>query len=137
MSASLKLPVKLTIAMLVLAWATVPCPARAETTCELVVCDFLITIKMVAAGGDQALIDRWIADIESVWNGPVQGNGDSPTHGECDCDVSVRVEFGDWVKDCSDPAAKGYHCVEITPDYARDTSGKLHRAYMRGVSKNG
>jgi hypothetical protein len=137
MSDFLRLTVKLTIVTLVFAWATLPWPARAETTCELSDCDFTITIKMVAAGGNQALIDSWINDIKSVWNGPIQNNGDSPTHGECECPVYVEVEFGDWVKDCSDPAAKGYHCVEITPGYAKDASGKIHRAYMRGVSKNG
>jgi hypothetical protein len=139
MSASPRLTSKLTIAMLVLVCVTVPWPARAETTCVLSDCVFKITIKMVAVGGgeDPQAMNRWIADIESVWNGPVQGDGDSPTHGDCKCDVSVEVDFPKYVDSCSDPEAKGYHCIEITPGYARDTSGKLHRAYMRGVSKNG
>jgi len=143
MSAFLKLTVKLTILTLVLACVTAPWPARAETTCELYGCDFTITIKIVAVGGKEdpeateRTVQSWEQDIESVWNGPVQGNGDSPTHGECECDVNVDAVFEGYVENCSDPAAKGYHCVEITPDYARDTSGKLYRAYMRGVSNKG
>jgi hypothetical protein len=139
MSAFLKSSVKLTIATLVLAWAAFPWPARAETTCVLSDCVFKIKIKIVAVGGgeDPQAMNRWIADIISVWNGPVQGDGDSPTHGDCKCDVSVEVDFPKYVDSCSDSEAQGYHCVEITPGYARDTSGKLHRAYMRGVSKNG
>lgn len=125
------------IAVLAFLCATLPGLARGETTCERNGCIFTITIKMAAVGGTQDLIDGWVADIESVWNGPVINDGDSPTHGECECPVSVEVNFGGWVPDCSNPAANGYHCVEVTPDYARDTSNKIYRAYMRGVSQNG
>ena len=128
---------RVTIAMLALLWATLPQPAYAETTCELSGCTFTITIKMVAVGGTQELIDNWIDDIESVWNGPVIGDGDNPTHGDCECPVNVDVNFGGWVPDCSNPAANGYHCVEVTPGYARDSSNKHYRAYMRGVSNKG
>lgn len=128
---------RLTIAMLALVWATLPCGVCAETTCERIGCNFTITIKMVAVGGTQDLIDGWISDIESVWNGPVIDNGDSPSHGECECPVTVDVDFAGWVPDCSSPAAAGYHCVEVTPGYVRDTANKLYRAYMRGVSQNG
>ena len=137
MSAFPRRTIKLTILTLLLVWATVPWPARAETTCELSDCDFVISIKMVAVGGNDDLINGWISDIQSVWNGPIQNDGDSPTHGECECDVSVQVVFDGYVNNCSDPAANGYHCVEVTPGYAQETSGKIHRAYMRGVSKSG
>lgn len=109
----------------------------ATTTCERDGCDITITINMVAVGGNQQVIDDWIQDIESVWNGPVSGDGDSPTYGECDCPVHVEVNFAGWVNNCNDATAAQYHCIEITPDYAKDTAGKTYRGYMKGVSQNG
>lgn len=111
--------------------------ADATTTCERTDCNITITINMVAVGGNQQTIDNWIQDIDNVWNGPVIGNGDSPTFGECKCPVQVVVNFAGWVNDCDDQAAASYHCIEITPDYARDTAGGTHRAYMYGVSQKG
>lgn len=111
--------------------------AGANTTCDRNGCDITITINMVAIGGDQQVINDWIQDIESVWNGPVSGDGDSPTFGECDCPVHVEVNFAGWVNNCTDAAASPYHCIEITTGYARDTAGQNHRGYMKGVSQNG
>jgi len=111
--------------------------ASGETTCDRSGCDITITIKMTAVGGDQQTINKWIDDIEAVWNGPVKDDGDSPVYGECECPVTVSVAFAGWVNSCSSPAAAGYHCIEVTDGYAKDTAGKKYRAYMRGVSDNG
>lgn len=111
--------------------------AGATTTCNRNGCAITITINMVAVGGVQQTVSDWIQDIEGVWNGPVSGDGDSPTVGECSCPVRIEVNFAGWVNDCNDAAASSYHCIEITPGYARDAAGQNHRGYMKGISQNG
>lgn len=110
--------------------------AQARTTCERVGCDITITIHLTAVGGDQATIDAWIQDIENVWNGDTTA-GSPGTFGECECPVTVDVQFAGFLPDCSSAAMQGYHCIEITPGPARDTAGRNYPAYMRGVSQNG
>ncbi len=110
---------------------------EAKNSCEKNECDITITINLVAAGGNQETINKWIQDIEDVWNGPVKGNGDSPTYGECRCPVHFEVNFSGFVASCNNTAAGGWHCIEITQGYANDSSGKKYRGYMRGVSGKG
>lgn len=114
-----------------------PAEASGQTTCQRDGCVITITIHMVAVGGDRQTIDRWIQDIEQVWNGPLTNGDQSPTYGECKCPVVVSVNFAGWVTDCTSQAAQGYHCIQITPGPVRDTAGKTYRGYMRGVSQNG
>ena len=113
---------------------SLPDTAEAKTTCERSGCSIAITIHMVAVGGTQDTIDAWIADIENVWNGDTTA-GEPASYGECDCQVSVDVQFDGWVNTCT--GVSGYHCIEVTPEPARDSAGKTYPAYMRGVSQKG
>ncbi len=108
----------------------------AKNSCSRDGCEITITINMVASGGNQETIDNWINDIEDVWNGPVQGDGASPTYGECKCPVNFEVNFSGFVTTCNGTSGK-YHCIEITPEAAKDEAGETYRGYMDGVSNNG
>ena len=126
MANSSKILIILTAAVfLVSLMAIVP----AETTCTATNCEIKITIKIAFSGADNATMDKWKQDIESTWNGY--------TYGDCGCPVKVSVETKSVQGLCEQNPVPGYHCIDVTADYARDTAGKTYRGYMKGVSQKG
>ncbi|MGB9708070.1 MAG: Ig-like domain-containing protein [Candidatus Pacearchaeota archaeon] len=101
----------------------------AETTCVNVGCEIRITIKIAFSGADNATIGKWVNDTESVWNGY--------TYGNCKCPVKVSVDWKSVQGLCENNPVPGYHCIDVTADYARDTAGKTYRGYMIGIAEKG
>ncbi len=103
--------------------------AMAETTCSTAGCEIKITIKIAFSGGDNTTINNWVNDIETVWNGY--------TLGDCKCPLKVEVEWKSISGLCENNPTPGYHCIDVTADYAKDASGKIYRGYMRGIAASG
>jgi len=103
--------------------------AYAGTIYEASGCEIRITIKIAFSGADNATIQAWVKDIESVWNGY--------TYGDCKCPVKVSVDWKSITGSCEQNPQPGYHCIDVTQDYAHDTAGKIYRGYMKGVSAKG
>lgn len=103
--------------------------ASAETTYTSVSCEIKITIKMALSGVDNVTAQKWVNDITSTWNGY--------TYGDCKCPVKVEVDLKLIQGLCEQNPQPGYHCIDVTIDYARDTAGKIYRGYMKGVSEKG
>ena len=103
--------------------------ALAETTCTTTNCEIKITIKIAFSGADNATMDKWKQDIENTWNGY--------SYGDCKCPVKVSVETKSTQGLCEQNPVPGYHCIDVTADYAKDTAGKTYRGYVKGVSQKG
>lgn len=103
------------------------------TSCSRDECDITITISIAFAGeATDDMINKWKTEIEDVWNG---GKNSHQTYGECKCPVHFEVKTTK-TKDCN-PPPDNHHCVHVTTQLPKDTSGNEYVAYMYGISKGG
>lgn len=119
----------LLIVLVAIALVSLSSFAIAETTCTTAGCEIKITIKIAFSGADNATIGKWVNDTESTWNGY--------TYGDCKCPVKVSVDWKSVQGLCEQNPQPGYHCIDVTADYAKDTAGKTYRGYMKGVTAKG
>lgn len=103
-------------------------PTQAKNDCKRDGCKITITINIVFVGATQAQIDKWVNEIQSVWN--------NPTTGKCKCDVSFKVS-AKTAPSCNHADAQGSHCIEATIQNPRDNNNKAYTAFMWGISQNG
>ncbi|MCL6500418.1 MAG: hypothetical protein K6T16_00055 [Candidatus Pacearchaeota archaeon] len=107
--------------------------ASAETTCKRQECTITITLHIDFSGTDNATIQKWVQDIESIWNGY--------TFGACKCDVKVKVDWRNiGTASCQSnysSTSTGRHCIHVSNATHVTIAGNTYRGIMWGTSKSG